>query len=79
MALGRFLGARPPRLPEGGFAYVDGAGPLRKSFCVRVRTGPDLSPDDLTIGPAFNTAEKASEYADWCNGTGDFSYGAGAV
>lgn len=77
--LGRLIGTEPPKLPDGAFAYVDGAGPLRQQFCVRLRVGPDLSPDDPTIGPTFTKAEKAQAYADWCNRVGDFSYGTGAV
>jgi hypothetical protein len=78
VSLGRLLGTEPPNL-EGGTAYVDGAGPLRQQFCIRVRTGPSLSADDPTIGPTFTKLDKAQAFADWCNGTGDFSYGTGAV
>jgi hypothetical protein len=77
--LGRLIGTEPPKLADGAFAYVDGAGPLRQQFCIRVRTGPSLSAADPTIGPPFTKLEKAQAYADWCNGEGDFSYGTGAA
>jgi hypothetical protein len=66
-------------LAPGEHAYVDGAGNLRQYFCVRVRTGPDLSPDDREEGPIFRTDGKAQEYADMLNGVGRFEYGMGAV
>jgi hypothetical protein len=77
--LGRLTGSEPPKLADGAFAYVDGAGPLRDQFCIRVRSGPSLSVDDPAIGPTFTKLDRAQAYADWCNGTGGFSYGAGAV
>ena len=75
----RALGMQAPKIAIGGHAYVDGYGPLRDHYCVKVRTGIDLSVEDKQVGPVFNTAAKAEEFADWCNGLGSFSYGVGAV
>jgi hypothetical protein len=71
---GRLTGNQLPKLPAGAHAYVDGYGPLRDHYCVRVRTGPDLSADDNRIGPVFGTDSGAQMFADYANGVASLDW-----
>jgi hypothetical protein len=76
---GRLLGNQPPKLPAGARVYVDGYGPMRDQYCVRVRAGLELSPADKRIGPVFNTDIGAEMYAAWVNGEGALNWDVNGV
>lgn len=62
------------KVPVEGHAYTDGYGPLRDHFCVRVRSGADLSPEDKRIGPVFETARGAQMFAAYANGAAHLNW-----
>jgi hypothetical protein len=77
----RALGMQAPKIPAGSRAFADTqfAG---QSYVVRYGTPEQISAGEcerVPGSPVFATNGGAESYAAWCNGTGTFDYGTGAV
>ncbi len=74
---GRLLGNKPPVLPAGAHAYVDGYGPLRDHYAVFYVVPYDTTP--VSVGPVFATGLGAQMYAAYVNGTGELDWDVNGV
>lgn len=76
--LARLISKEPPAIPAGASYFVDGYGPLRDRFVVRLAlAGQEKDVNCKIIGPVFSDQANASAYQKWLEGKAEFRYPAG--